>query len=148
MPVALCQPPGSGSLRLILVEEGLEGTVGGRVVGDAVLPAAPDDVYPGAGQDAHGVRVVAATGDGPVVQVGGLGAGTAGVAGEVTEGVTQLLVRSPAEGDGLDLARLSGGGRNPGQARQGVSGGEPAAVPLTARRPLVTFSSQCWTVIS
>jgi hypothetical protein len=30
----------------------------GGVVGGDVLPAAPDDVDPGAGEDAHGVRVV------------------------------------------------------------------------------------------
>ncbi len=30
----------------------------GGVVGDAVLPAAPDDVEPGAGEDADGVRMV------------------------------------------------------------------------------------------
>jgi hypothetical protein len=34
----------------------------GGVVGDAVVPAAPDDVEPGAGQDADGVGVVVAAG--------------------------------------------------------------------------------------
>ncbi len=42
----------------LLVQEALEGGVLGGVVGGAVLPAAPDDVDPGAGEDAHGVRVV------------------------------------------------------------------------------------------
>lgn len=43
----------------------------GRVVGGAVLPAVPDGVEPGAGQDAHGVGVVVSSGDGAVVAVGG-----------------------------------------------------------------------------
>src|SRR4051794_11480927 len=70
--------PVSSSDWWILFEEGLEGAVALGVVGDAVLPAAPDDVSPGAGQDADGVGVVAAAGDGLVVQVGGPGAGSAG----------------------------------------------------------------------
>ena len=32
----------------------------GGVVGDAVLPASPDDVEPGAGEDADGVGMVVA----------------------------------------------------------------------------------------
>ena len=67
--------PGLSGSRLILVEDGLEGAVGCRVVGQVVLPAAPDDASPGAGQDADSVRVVAAAGCGFVVQVGGPGAG-------------------------------------------------------------------------
>src|SRR5215207_9702808 len=102
------------------VEDGLESTVFGGVVGGVVLPAAPDDVCPGAGEDADGVGVVVAAGDGSVVEVGGPGVGVAGVAGEVAQGVAQLLVGSPAEGDGLDLAGLAGGGRDAGQAGQGV----------------------------
>jgi hypothetical protein len=119
--------PVSGSFLLILVEEGLESVVGGGVVGQAVLPAAPDDVCPGAGEDPYGVGVVAASGAGLVVEVGGPGVGVAGVAGEVGEGIAQLLVGGPAEGDGPDLAGLSGGGRDTGQGGEAVAGGEPAA---------------------
>ena len=49
------------------------------------------------------------------------------VAGEVAEGVAQLFVRGPAEGDGFDLAGLAGGGGDSGQAGQGVWGGESAS---------------------
>jgi len=119
--------PGSGSSWLILVEECLEAAVGGGVVGEVVLPAAPDDVGPGSGEDAHGVGVVAAACDGLVVEGSGPGAGPAGVAGEVAQGVAELLAGSPAERDGLDLARLPGGGRDSGQAGQGVAGGEASA---------------------
>ena len=52
----------SGRDWLITVEEGLEAVVGGWVVGGVVLPAAPYDVGPGAGQDAGGVGMVAAAG--------------------------------------------------------------------------------------
>ena len=40
-------------------QESLQRAVLFGVVGDAVLPAVPDDVEPGAGQDADGVGVVA-----------------------------------------------------------------------------------------
>jgi hypothetical protein len=83
---------------------------------------------PGAGEDADGVGVVVAAGDGLLVEVGGPGAGVAGVAGEVAQGVAELLVGSPSERDGLDLARLPGRGGHPGQAGQGVAGGEAAAI--------------------
>jgi hypothetical protein len=56
---------------LILVEGVLEGAMPGGVVGDAVLPAVPDHIQPGAGEDAGGVGVVFAPGDGLVVEVGG-----------------------------------------------------------------------------
>src|SRR5258708_25133375 len=49
--------PVSSCRLLILVEQGLERTVPGWVVGDAVLPAVPDHEEPGAGQDADGVGV-------------------------------------------------------------------------------------------
>ncbi|MGO8884288.1 MAG: hypothetical protein ACLQI7_11390, partial [Streptosporangiaceae bacterium] len=44
-----CSPvstPWSGSERRVLAEERLEAVVGGGVVGEFVLPAAPDDVRP------------------------------------------------------------------------------------------------------
>src|SRR4051812_48446077 len=96
--------PVSSPGRLILVEEALEGSVSGGVVGGVVVPAVPDHVEPGAGEDAHGVWVVLAAGDGLVVEVRGPGVGSAGVAGEVADGVAQLPVDRPAERDDLVLA--------------------------------------------
>ena len=90
----------------------------GGVVGDAVLPAAPDDVEPGAGEDADGVGVVVAAGAGSSVEVGGPGVGVVGVAGEVDDGAAELFVDGPAEGDDLDLAGLAGRGCGAGQAGQ------------------------------
>ena len=43
------------SRRFFLGEDALEGFVPGWVVGGVVLPAVPDDVQPGAGEDADGV---------------------------------------------------------------------------------------------
>lgn len=63
----------------------------GRVVGGAVLPAVPDGVEPGAGQDAHGVGVVVSSGDGAVVAVGGPEVGSAAVTGEVAEASRSCL---------------------------------------------------------
>jgi hypothetical protein len=81
---------------LILVEEPLEGPVLGWVVGDVVLPAVPDQVQPGAGEDAGGVGVVLAAGDGVVVELGGPGAGVAGAGGEVADRVAELLAGGPS----------------------------------------------------
>src|SRR5579872_3604821 len=119
--------PVSSHRSLILVEQGLECAVAGGVVGGLVLPAVPDDEQPGAGEDADGVGVVVASGAGAVVEVGGPGACVAGVAGEVGDGVAELLVTGPAEGDGAYFAGLAGGGRGAGEAGEGLGGGEPGA---------------------
>ena len=47
----------------------------GGLVGAVCLPAVPDDVEPGAGQDACGVRVVVSASAGAVVEIGGPGVG-------------------------------------------------------------------------
>src|ERR1700737_3953753 len=117
--------PGPRCQWLILFEEDLEGAVGCWVVGGVVLPAAPDDVCPGAGENAYGVGVVVSAGDGLSVEICGPGVGVAGVAGEVAQGVSQLLVGSPAEGDGLGFDPLPGRGRDTGEGGQGVGGGDP-----------------------
>src|SRR6266536_5005448 len=116
----------SGNFLLILLEEVLKGAVDGRVVGGVVLPAAPDDGGPGSCEDPDGVGVVVATGAGVLVQLGGPGVDVAGVGSEVAYRVAELLVRTPPEDHRLDLAGLTGRGSNPGQAGQGVRGGEPA----------------------
>jgi hypothetical protein len=104
--------------------------VPGGVVGGAVLPAAPDDIDPGAGGDADGVRVVFAAGPGVVVDGRGPGAGVPGVAGEVADGVAELAVDGPAEADRDVLAGPAGDRGDPGQARQRLRIGEPRpAVP-------------------
>src|ERR1700722_7702378 len=111
----------------MFAEETLEGLVPAWVVGGSVLPAVPDDEEPGAGEDADGVGMVVAASSGSVVEVGGPGAGVARVAGEVGDGVAELLVAGPAEGDCAHLAGLAGGGRGAGQAGEGLGGGEPGA---------------------
>ena len=119
--------PVSSRLGLILVEESLQGLVLCGVVGGSVLPALPDDVEPGAGEDADGVRVVVASAAGSVVDVGGPGVGVSGVGGEVADGVAQLFVAGPAEADDSALAGLSGRGRDAGEAEQRLAGGELGA---------------------
>ncbi len=105
-------------------EHALQGVVFFGVVADFGLPAVPDDVEPGAGEDADGVRVVVASLAGALVEVGGPGVGVSGVAGEVGDGVAELFVAGPAEGDGAELAGLSGRGCGAGEAGQGLRGGE------------------------
>src|SRR4029453_8251107 len=60
-------------------------SVFGWVVGDAVLPDAPEHPDPGAGQDAHGVGVVAGALDRLGIDRGRPGGGVAGVIGEVEQ---------------------------------------------------------------
>src|SRR5664279_1114817 len=112
---------------LILIEDPLQGAVVGRVVDGVVLPAAPDDVDPGAGQDTDGVLVVAFPGEGFGVEVGGPGVAVTGVAGEVAERVAEFLVGSPAEGHCFDLAGLPGRRGDSGKAGQRARGGEAPA---------------------
>lgn len=95
----------------------------GRVVGHPVLPRAPDHAAPGAGQDPLGVRVGRAPRPRSCVEVGGPGVGVPAVAGEVDEGIAQPLVGRPSEGDGAVLARRARRGCRPGQAGQGLGGG-------------------------
>src|SRR5829696_2151912 len=109
------------------VEDGLESTVFGGVVGGVVLPAAPDDVQPGAGEDADGVGVVVSAGSGPGVEVGRPGVGVVGVAGEVDDRAAELFVDGPAEGDDFHLAGLPGRGGGTGQADERFRGGIAAA---------------------
>ena len=96
-PVSTCS-------ELILFECALQGAVSVGFVGGSVLPAVPDDVEPGAGQDADGVGVIVSSGSGSVVEVGGPGVGVAGVSGEVADGVAQLFVDRVAEADNLEFA--------------------------------------------
>ena len=104
----------------------------GRVVGGAVVPAFPDHIEPGAGQDPDRVGMVFAAGDRVAVDAGGPGAGVAGAVGEVADRVAQLFADGPAEGDGFVLAGLAGGRRGAGQADQRLGVGEagPAVADL------------------
>ena len=112
------------SSRPSLVEQGLESSMIGGGVGDSVLPAVPDDVEPGSGEDADRMGVVVSAGDGTVVEVGGPRVGASAVAGEVGDRVAELLVCRPTESDVLDFAGLAGGGGDAGQAGQRFRGGE------------------------
>jgi hypothetical protein len=61
----------SSPVSSLLCENPLQRSVFGGVVGDVVLPAALDDVEPGAGEDACGVGMVQVSGAGALVEVGG-----------------------------------------------------------------------------
>ena len=50
----------------------------GGIVGFAVVPSAPEDADPGAGEDADGVGMGAAAGSGALVDLGGPGRGVSG----------------------------------------------------------------------
>jgi integrase len=84
---------GSGRCAGLVVEQRLECSVVGGVVGLVILPAPPDHIDPGAGQDPHGVRVAVTARPGLVVEIRGPGVVVAGIGGEVADRVTELLVR-------------------------------------------------------
>ena len=88
---AVSSPVSSGS-----VEDRLQGAVFGGVVGNVVLPAAPADVEPGAGEDADGVGVVVAAGSGPLVEVRGPGVGV--VAAGSANGSGRSVLRAAIPG--------------------------------------------------
>src|SRR5215470_13734321 len=108
--------------------EGLGGSVTGDVVRPAVLPAAPEDAHPGAGEDPDGVRVITAAGPGARIDGSGPPRGMARVVGEGGEGLTQALMARPAEGDAAVLARGVGDGCHAAFASEVLRRGEAAAV--------------------
>ena len=79
--------------------EGARGGVFSWVVGDGVGPGAPEDSDPGAGEDAHGVGVIAAARAGAFVDVCGPLRGVSGIVGEACDGRAQALVAGPAPAD-------------------------------------------------
>ena len=108
----------SSRCRGVLVEVSVQGAVAGGVVGDVVLPAAPDDGGPGTGKDANGVRVAHAAGAGSGVDVGGPGVGVAGVVGEVGQRSAEFGVGGVAEADGAVFAGFEGDRAGAGRCGQ------------------------------
>src|SRR5216684_3517615 len=106
----------------------LGGPVKGDVVGAAILPAAPQDTNPGAGQDADGMRMITATPTGGGVDRRRPGRGMARVVGESSERLAQALVARPAKGDLAVLAGFAGDGRDAPLGGQLLVGGEAGAI--------------------
>jgi hypothetical protein len=109
------------------VLEALEGAVLGRIVRDSVLPAAPDDVGPGAGENAFGVGVALAVGAELLVAVASPFVAVGRVAGKVADGVSEFLVGGPPECDGSMFAGGAGGRGDSGERGKGFGFGEPGA---------------------
>jgi hypothetical protein len=103
-----------------LFGEPLGGSMLDWVVGHLVDPAAPDHPDPGASEDAGGVGVVVAAGDGVGVDLGGPGAGQPGVVREGGHGVAEALVARPAERHRGVLAGLAGDRHDAGQGGDGL----------------------------
>lgn len=97
------------------------------VVGLVVLPASPDDLGPGAGEDAFSVGVAFAVGAELPVAVGCPFVGSSRVAGEAAHDVAEPCVGGPSEGDGSVPARGSGGWCYAGEACKRGCVGEPSA---------------------
>ena len=97
------------------------------IEGSAVLPGAPDDPDPGAGQDPDGVRVTAAAAGRRGVDGSGPGVGHAAAVGKVHDCGTELLAARPAEYSLAALAGLACGRARARQRGQRVIGREPLA---------------------
>jgi hypothetical protein len=96
-------------------------TVTGRVLGHADLPAAPDAVRPGAGEEPRRVGVaLAARTQLPVAGLRSLVASPR-VTGEVAQGVSELGVAAPTEGHRPMAPRGTCGGRHARQPGPGRS---------------------------
>src|SRR5207244_3885513 len=124
------------------VQEALMAAVSGGVVGGSVLPAAPDDLGPAAGEDAFGVGVGLAGGSELAVAVFCPGVASPAVAGEVAEGVAEFLVAAEAEGDrapGVTLVALEsdGGGGEAGAEHGGALAAAVAVGPQPGAEALL-----------
>jgi hypothetical protein len=73
------------------------------------------------------VRVVVASADGLVVEVGCPWAGAPGVGGKVAKCVAELFIRGPAEGDGHRFPQCLGGEGDAAEAGQRLRCGKSAA---------------------
>ena len=107
-----------GSLTAIAYRDGTE--ICRTTMTTAGDPRLSDQIEPGAGEDADGVRVVVFACSGLLIEVLRPGVGSSRVAREVADGVAKLFVARPAESDGSGLAGLSGGRRDAGEAGQGL----------------------------
>ena len=108
--------------------EGDRPSMTGRIVGGSVLPTTPENADPGAGEDADGVGMVAASIAGVAVDGSGPGIGMTGVVGPGGEGATQALVAGEAAGDAAMLAGGPGDGGDAGFGGELVGRGEAEAV--------------------
>ena len=98
------------------------------VVGDAVAPAAPEDTGPGAGEDADGVRVVAAAQAGAAVDVSGPGGLVTGVVREAGESAPQAFVAGITEGHAAVLAGFEGDRSDTGLGGELLVAGEAGTI--------------------
>lgn len=91
------------------------------------MPAAPDDVGPGAGEDPLGVGVALPVGAELLVAVVSPFVALGRVAGEIADGVSEFLVGGPSEGDGSVFAGGAGGRGDSGEAGEGLRFRKPCA---------------------
>src|SRR4029079_16096364 len=116
--------------------EGASSGVLGWVVGDALLPAGPEDAAPGASEDPASVGMVAAAITCALVEGRSPGRGLARAVGETGERGAQALVARPAEADGAVFAGLAGDGRDAGLGGEVLRGSESDAVVAELREDL------------
>src|SRR4051794_17942393 len=107
------QPSATGDFMRHPVSTSLLGSLDGAeveigVVGLVIEPGAPDDAQPGAGEDAHGMRVIAATLASSRIDAAGPQVGVARVVGQTSDGAAQSMVAGPAKAHAARLARLVG----------------------------------------
>ena len=134
-PTRICRPtsPSVGRPAMRHPVSSCERVVGGggavqrRVIAGPIRPSAPEHAYPGPGEDANGVRMVAAAGLGALVDIGGPWGGVAGVVGEAGDRRAQAVIAGPAEDDAAALARGMCDRTGAGLRGELVGGGEALA---------------------
>ncbi len=119
-PVSTIARSGSG--------ERLGGAMPADVVWGAILPAAPKDAGPRAGEDAYCMLMPTAAGAGALIHEGGPARGMPGVIGEGGEGAAQALVAGPAEDHGVVLPGGMGDGRQAALGGELFVAGEAGAI--------------------
>jgi len=98
-----------------------------RIVKGSVLPGAPEHAHPGSGEDADGMRVVAAAAFGALIDVGGPGRAMPGVVGKAGDGGAQAVIAGPAEDDTAAFAGLVGDWADAGLSGELILGLEALA---------------------
>ena len=98
-----------------------------RIVKGSVLPGAPEHAHPGSGEDADGMRVVAAAAFGALIDVGGPGRAMPGVVGKAGDGGAQAVIAGPAEDDAAAFAGLVGDWADAGLSGELILGLEALA---------------------
>lgn len=110
-------PPGRERWRLPVSSSGHKSAccrVLEAIVGHAILPCSPEDAQPSASEDAHGMRMLASSSSGVLINFGGPRAWMSGVVCKAGDGGAQAFVVGSSPGDAARFTALISDGRDAG----------------------------------